>query len=138
MKLNERITRHFTWKEMVYRHKGTIYMPTAHAANIIQLNCVMILEPLRKYMGDKPITILPGGAYDPIYDKKGRWISHRSSPTTKHNTGALDIRIAGWDMEKAYRFVNGRFSELGIGGGLGWYEKDNFLHIDLRITRARW
>lgn len=138
MIINDNITEHFKVSEVAYRRHGEVYLPGPHAYDMIRLNLTLIVEPMRKVWGS-PISIVDGGGYDPLRDESGKWVSHRTSPTTQHHVGgALDIRIKGWDIYEARMWIENRLKELGIGGGLGIYPKDNFIHVDVRQQRARW
>ena len=143
MTADDLISPHFRAREVAYRRRGRIYLPDAISLRALSQTLALVLEPLRS-AARSPIYVVPGGGYDPLRDADGEWISHRTSETTQHHHGgAVDFRIGArgaqpWDMGWASDWLEARLAALGIPGGIGVYDRDRFIHVDLRGWRARW
>lgn len=102
----------FNFWEVCYRKRGHIYVPHGFALDAKRLSLRVWLGPLRLEM-KRPFSIPKGGGFDPVFDQRGRMITHRKrrkdgTPTlTQHSfqparwnrcTGtAWDFRPKGCD-----------------------------------------
>ena len=90
----------------------------------------MVFEIVRAYF-DVPISVLSGC----------RCYAHNltvsKAKDSRHVKGdALDLACPkGVDYEEFYAFLE---NLIGDRGGVGYYPKQNFVHIDLRGVRKRW
>ena len=95
----------------------------------INLDLINALEELRDGV-DKPIIILSGYRC-PNSNKMANGVSH-----SQHLLGnAADIRIPGFTLQQMYEAAKRVFAFSD--GGIGVYD-GNFLHVDVRKTKARW
>lgn len=115
------LTRNFSAREFRCHHCGR---------EGIDLRLVSALQELRDHVG-KPITVTSG------YRCPEHPLS-KSRPASQHVLGlAADIRIHG--MEDALEmFEAAETVPAFLGGGIGLYPWENFVHVDVRGYRARW
>lgn len=88
-----------------------------------------VLDEIREKVG-KPVIILSGYRCPKHNAKVG------GAPNSKHMLGiACDITVHGMQARQLYAIA----SEVLKGkGGLGYYPKENFVHVDVREGKARW
>lgn len=124
-----KITAHFNMDE--FKCKDGTEVPQRYRGNVIALTGV--LERLRSHFG-APITIISG------YRTKEYNLRCGGMPRSKHLTAqAADIRVSGHGAEEVAKVLE---EMIGSGevpqGGVGTYVSQNFVHYDIRLTRARW
>jgi len=130
------MTKNFNIKE--FESKDGAIMPVDVRANIEQL--AVNLQVLRDYV-KAPITIT-SGYRSPEHNKSigGAYIivDGRRVETSQHVKGtAADFKVTGMRPREVFAIIsnlieNGKMKE----GGLGLYS--NWVHYDIRGTKARW
>jgi uncharacterized protein YcbK (DUF882 family) len=86
-----------------------------------------VVDELRGYFG-KPVLITSGCRCEVHNSKVG------GSKNSKHKLGiACDLKVLGVDAEVVYQYLNTKY--LGKYG-IGLY--DSWVHIDVRLNKARW
>ena len=89
------------------------------------------LEALRVALGNKPILILSG------YRCRAHNTAVGGSAGSQHTKGlAADIAVEGVRLSDVFRAAAGM--PCFFSGGIGVYPDEDFLHVDIRGTRARW
>ena len=130
-----RLSPHFTIEEFDCRD-GT---PVPHRDyKGLEYLCRVMLEPLRAKYGT--VTIL-SGFRTPSWNKKVGGASKSYHVYTIHdgNDEAADVRCARGTPDEWHRTLNWiRNHERNGRGGLGLYQKLNFVHVDLRDYGANW
>lgn len=123
-----KFTNHFSSEE--FDCKDGTKVPVQFYANLREL--VNNLQVLRNHLG-KPVSITGSGYRTPKHNKKVG-----GAKNSQHLTAsAADINVEGF-TPKALSIIielliaNGKMKQ----GGLGVYQ--NFVHYDIRGTKARW
>tara|TARA_R110002050_G_scaffold18260_12_gene53485 strand:- start:5131 stop:5541 length:411 start_codon:yes stop_codon:yes gene_type:complete len=123
----DKLTKNFDLSE--FECNDHSWMPDHVYNNVIKAaNNLQKLRDLYK----RPINIT--SAYrSKKYNKKIGGVSNST-----HTLGlAIDIQIKGIDYKNLYNHINTLiFDGLLLEGGVGLY--DNFIHYDIRGSRARW
>ena len=98
--------------------------------NEFTIHVAQAFEQIRQRIG-KPITVSSGCRCDAWNTLQG------GTDHSQHlNCNALDLICpSSIDYEKFYKTC---VSVIGNSGGVGYYQKQNFVHIDLRGWKARW
>ena len=104
----------------------------------------VILQRVRDHIA-RPITIVSGQRLRDHNDAVGGAPDSRHLPPQERANGAsggvaADFRVAGYstaELHRLYLWLDARASDLGIGG-LEFYPKGGFIHVDTRPNRARW
>lgn len=110
--------RHFTVNEFRCRHCGDVKL---------EINLLLKLEELRKFIGNRPI-IINSGYRCTIHNKKVN-----GAVNSQHLYGrAADISVKGITI----KILAIRANEVFVKGGVGYYS--SFVHVDVRGYRARW
>lgn len=102
----------------------------------VDTRLVDALEELRVDVGNQPVTILSACRCPTHNTEVG------GAPRSEHLTTGLractaaDVRVPGVKLSALY------FAACKVGafhgGGIGVYPDQDFLHVDVRGTRARW
>lgn len=91
---------------------------------------VEALEEIRRRLGGRPITIHSG------YRPPGYNARVGGAPHSTHLNGlAADISAVETSTARLYEVAD---QVIGEGGGVGYYPQQEFVHIDVRGSRARW
>jgi len=102
------------------------------------------LQRVRDYIG-RPIVIISGERKpDQNADVDGATNSRHLPPEARSRNSrdgvAADFIVPGYSREETFRlfqWLDKNASGLGFGG-LEFYPKNNFIHVDTRTARARW
>ena len=124
-----KITAHFNINE--FKCKDGTAVPARYQGNVMAL--CLALEHLRAKLGS-PITIISG------YRTKEYNLRCGGMPRSKHlNASAADCRVSGHSPEDVASALEELIADGTIPqGGIGTYPSQNFVHYDIRGTRARW
>jgi uncharacterized protein YcbK (DUF882 family) len=135
MATRHRLSPHFTIEEFDC-HDGTKVKKREH--NGLEYLCKTFLEPLRKKYG--AVTIHSG--YRTItYNRKVGGAENSFHIYTKHdgNDQAADVSCERGSVEDWWKTLNWiRNKRRGGKGGLGFYPRSGFCHIDIRDYAANW
>jgi uncharacterized protein YcbK (DUF882 family) len=94
--------------------------------NSVDVELVELLEKIRAYFDDRPVTITSGNRCK----KKNNSVG--SKTTSQHTKGtACDFKIKGVEPQLIYDYID-EWHE----GGLGIYK--TWVHLDVRGIKARW
>ena len=130
-----RLSPHFTLAEFAC-HDGTP-VPAAAVAHL-RNHCLAVLEPLRERFG--PVFVTSGYRHT-AYNTSigGARQSYHIYDLRGGRFPATDVHCARGGIADWHRFVDGLLHRIGEGqGGLGYYPRGGFVHIDLRPYQARW
>ena len=108
------------------------FRPGDHNYDLIRLSpmLVNILEEIRKRAGGQQLHVT-SGYRPPAYNRKEGGVSNST-----HIDGlAADIYSDYISTEELYDICD---AVIGDRGGVGYYETQGFIHVDLRGYRARW
>jgi len=120
------ITSSFSWNEFKCRDNTNV--PLHLAINIVDL-CRDVLQPIRDHY-HKPVHIT-SGYRTPTYNR-----SVGGATKSQHMQGrAADITVAGVSTDDLFSFVKRFMKTRGKGGGVGYYRKSGFVHVDIRPTK---
>ena len=124
-----KITSHFNMGE--FKCKDGTEVPQRYRGNVVALTGV--LEKVRAHF-NAPVTIVSG------YRTKEYNTRCGGSAKSKHLTAsAADMRVSGHGAEEVARVLERMIDDGTIPqGGIGVYPSQNFVHYDIRLTRARW
>ena len=122
MKMSERLAPNFMSHEFACKHCGKL--PEKGMSTYL----IVLLQLFRNAVG-KPL-IITSGYRCPVHNRNLGGASN-----SQHLKGtAVDILIPeGMTVDKMAEIAD----KIGFNG-IGKYYKDNFLHVDVRGTRARW
>lgn len=85
---------------------------------------VEIVAALAHHYGDARVEVISGYRARPY-----------GAPHSKHFLGrAMDVHVDGVSAKKAAKWVWQNFRGVGVG----WYPKQDFLHVDVRDIDVRW
>ena len=113
---------HFTDKEFRCRHCGKL------PAGGIDKRLLIMLEQLRKQIGNRPI-IINSGYRCPEHNK-----ASGGAKNSQHLYGrAADIRVNGMSPRELEKYCDKLFVNDGVGMG-----GQNIVHVDTRGHKARW
>jgi len=120
------ISRNFSWHEF-HCHDGTPVPDELR--NNVRMLVFEVLQPLRDWL-KKPVRI-SSGYRTPAYNAKVK-----GAKRSQHMKGkAADIIIDGWPSAYTDKLVLGYMIGRGAGGGVGWYERQAFTHVDIRNNK---
>lgn len=125
-----RLSQHFTIEEFDC-HDGTPV--PASAVPALKELCQYVLEPLRAKYG--PCTVL-SGYRDRAYNAKIGGARYSQHIYDEHpRSVAADVRFATggvkrWWRSARWRFRHGRHWRRGRRGGVGYYPRSGFVHVD--------
>ena len=124
-----KVTAHFSMSE--FKCKDGTEVPARYQGNVAAL--CLALEQVRARL-NAPITIISGYRTKTYNTKCG------GSTRSKHLTAsAADVRVSGHSPEDVAKLLEELISSGVIPqGGIGVYPTQNFVHYDVRLTRARW
>jgi hypothetical protein len=108
------------------------FRPGEHSYDLIRISpmLVNILEDIRKRAGDQPLHVT-SGYRPPAYNRKVGGVSNSA-----HIDGlAADIYSDYISVDDLYEICD---AVIGDRGGVGYYQPQGFIHVDLRGYRARW
>lgn len=132
---NRRLSSHFTLAEFKC-HDGTP-VPAA-AVTHLQEHCVELLEPLRDRFG--PVFVTSGYRTE-AYNRSigGARQSFHIYGLRGGQHPATDVHCGRGGVGDWHAFLEALLvSDHGGNGGLGFYPRGGFVHVDLRPYRARW
>lgn len=123
-----KLTKNFSSEE--FDCKDGTKVPVKYHGNLLRL--AENLQVLRDYLG-VPVTITGSGYRTPSHNRKVG-----GAPESKHLTAeAGDINAKGYTPKQLAEVIEKLISEgKMLQGGIGIYP--NFVHYDIRGTRARW
>lgn len=107
------------------------FRPGRHTHQYIRVSpeLVMALEQIVLHLG-QPVTVL-SGYRPPDYNREAGGTSNST-----HMDGlAADISCDDVPLEKLHEVC---LEVIGVRGGVGLYQKNNYVHVDLRGFEARW
>ncbi len=121
------VTKNFKLSELEFSDP----VPAEKIANAIEL--LQNLQIIRDHF-QRPIVIISG------YRSPERNAAVGGADKSQHlEAKAADIKIAGVPTEEIYNRIEKLIAQGKIKeGGLGKYLDSNFVHYDIRGTRARW
>ena len=121
------VTKNFKLSELEFSDS----IPAELVANAVDL--LKNLQIIRDHF-QKPIVIISG------YRSAVRNAQVGGADKSQHlHAKAADIKIAGVPTEEIYSRIDKLIAQGKIKeGGLGKYLDSNFVHYDIRGTRARW
>ncbi len=92
-----------------------------------------ILEEIRAACGNRPVTVNSG--YRTALHNK----AVGGAAASQHLTGsAADITIRGVATIEMCKAAEKALTACGVGGGIGLYTGQSFVHVDVRAVRTRW
>ena len=116
------LSPHFRESEFACNHCGDL------GANGIDKELLMVLERLRKDLGDNPVTITSGYRCSTHNSNVG------STENSQHRKGtAADIQVKNVAPNTVHAYLVGKYPDKY---GIGRYS--SFTHIDVRDYKARW
>jgi uncharacterized protein YcbK (DUF882 family) len=91
----------------------------------ISLRLIELLAYVEDHFHPRQMTLL-SGYRSPQFNEDLRAAGGQAAQTSLHTQGlAADVAMSGVDLARVWR----QLRELGVGG-VGYYRKENFLHID--------
>jgi hypothetical protein len=130
---NHILSPHFKAQEF-YTHDGSACPITARGA-MVRL-CVRYLEPLRAKFG--PCLVLSGYRHE-LYNRQIGGARHSQHIYEQSfESVAADVRFARGKPADWAREASRLRARAGGKGGIGRYDRSNFIHIDNRAYRADW
>lgn len=129
------ISKHFTPAEF-HCHDGT-HVPL-EAYHDLRVLAAVILEPLRARFG--PVTV-HSGYRTPKYNSSvgGARSSYHIYTLRNGKYPAADVSCRDGSIREWHDFVDRKQRSTDGGrGGLGYYPRGGFIHVDLRPYLARW
>ena len=127
------ITQHFHLLEFTC-HDGSFVPARAHGA--IDRLASAYLEPLRAQFG--ACTILSGYRHRAYNRMIGGAIHSQHIYDVTPDTVAADLRFTKGSPRQWAAYAKGLRSKYRKGGGIGRYDKSDFVHVDNRHYTADW
>lgn len=124
-----KLTKNF--KRSEFECKDGSQMTEAQFNNIQEL--AKSLQALRDELG-KPINITNA------YRSRAHNAAIGGTKNSQHTLGkAADIYVEGYKPKELAKVIEGLIEDGKMSeGGIGIYTKNNFVHYDIRGTKARW
>ena len=123
------VTAHFKMSE--FNCKDGTAVPPEYEGNVVAL--CLALEQLRAELGE-PVTIVSGYRTAEYNARVGGAVK------SQHLTAkAADVRLPNWSPADVAACLESMIAAGVVPqGGIGIYAASDFVHYDIRLTRARW